>query len=59
MYFVMENNKYWVVVAPLIENLNFIKNKHNWGYIFRFGFLEIPQADLELISNLMLFNTQT
>jgi len=41
-------------IAPLIPNLDFIKNKQSWGYPFRFGFLEIDKADFELISKHML-----
>jgi predicted RNA-binding protein len=36
-------------IIPLIPNLDFIKNKRNWGYVFRFGLLEIQQSDFELI----------
>jgi hypothetical protein len=45
-----------VNITPLIQNLHCIKNKRNWGYIFRFGFLEIQKPDFELISSLMLPN---
>ncbi len=43
-----------VSVLPLIPGLSFIRNKKNWGYPFRFGFLEIDSHDFELISSLML-----
>ncbi|MBS1492572.1 MAG: EVE domain-containing protein [Bacteroidetes bacterium] len=43
-----------VEIRPLIEQLEFIKNKKSWGFIFRFGFFEIPEHDFELISALML-----
>jgi len=36
-------------IAPLIERLGFIRNKQRWGYAFRFGLFEIPEADFELI----------
>jgi hypothetical protein len=36
-------------IAPLIDSLGFIKNKQRWGYAFRFGLFEIPEADFELI----------
>lgn len=41
-------------IVPLIEKLSFIKNKKNWGYVFRFGLLEIPQKDFEFIKAQML-----
>ena len=41
-------------IRPLIEQLAFIKDKSRWGYAFRFGHLEIVQADFELIASRML-----
>ncbi|QKE40003.1 MAG: EVE domain-containing protein [Ferrovum myxofaciens] len=41
-------------VRPLLEQLSFIKDKSRWGYAFRFGHLEIPKADFELIVTGML-----
>ncbi len=41
-------------IAPLLENLSFIKNKKQWGYIFRYGLVEIPQEDFELIKQEMM-----
>lgn len=41
-------------ILPLIDNLDFIQNKKSWGAPFRFGFLEIPKQDYELISSKML-----
>ncbi len=32
-------------IRPLIDRLSFIKNKQSWGYVFRFGLLEIPESD--------------
>lgn len=43
-----------VSIIPLINDLEFIKNKKSWGYPFRFGFFEINQHDFELISSKML-----
>lgn len=43
-----------ISILPLIEKLSFIEDKKHWGYKFRFGILEIPNADFELISSLML-----
>lgn len=41
-------------IRPLLEQLSFIKDKSKWGYAFRFGHLEIPKADFELIAKKML-----
>lgn len=41
-------------IAPLIEQLSFIKNKKQWGYPFRYGFFEIGEADFNVISTQML-----
>ena len=43
-----------VSILPLIPRLNFIQDKKNWGYPFRFGGLEIDRHDFELISSQML-----
>lgn len=43
-----------VAIRPLIERLLFIKDKTHWGYAFRFGHLEIPKTDFELIAEKML-----
>ncbi|MEJ7681903.1 MAG: EVE domain-containing protein [Segetibacter sp.] len=43
-----------VSILPLIEGLEFIKNKKSWGYPFRFGFFEIGENDFNLISKNML-----
>ncbi len=42
-----------VDALPLIPELTFIRNKSAWGYVFRFGFLEIPKEDFETISRRM------
>jgi hypothetical protein len=34
-----------VKIAPLINDLAFIRNKKSWGSAFRFGMLEIPGPD--------------
>jgi hypothetical protein len=41
-------------IIPLINDLEFIKNKKHWGYPFRFGFFEIQKNDFDLISSKML-----
>lgn len=43
-----------VSILPLIDDLTFIQNKKKWGAPFRFGLLEIPKQDFELISSKML-----
>jgi len=43
-------------ITPLIEKLDFIKNKKAWGYPFRFGFFEIGENDFRLIKSKMLNN---
>lgn len=43
-----------VSILPLVSSLNFIHDKKNWGYPFRFGILEIDLHDFELISSHML-----
>jgi hypothetical protein len=43
-----------IPIRPLIDDLSFIKNKTQWGYMFRFGLFEIPEADFKLIQNAMI-----
>jgi predicted RNA-binding protein len=43
-----------VPIRPLIERLAFIGDKTHWGYAFRYGHLEIPREDFELIAAQML-----
>lgn len=43
-----------VEIHPLIQGLNFIKDKTKWGYVFRYGYLEISAVDFELIAQHML-----
>ncbi len=45
-----------ISILPLIDKLSFIKDKKHWGYGFRFGIIEIPEQDFNLISKLMLNN---
>ena len=40
-------------IRPLIDQLTFIQNKASWGYAFRYGHLEIGQADFALIRHAM------
>lgn len=41
-------------IKPLVPLLPFIKNKNSWGYVFRYGFLEIDQESFEIIANHMI-----
>lgn len=45
-----------VAIRPLIDQLSFIRDKTQWGYAFRFGHIEIPRTDFELIATRMLGN---
>lgn len=38
-----------IKIEPLVADLGFIRNKKSWGYVFRFGLVEVPQADFERI----------
>ncbi len=40
-------------IRPLIEKLSFIEDKTHWGYMFRFGFFEIPNSDYDIIAKAM------
>jgi hypothetical protein len=40
-------------IKPLIERLDFIKDKKNWGMSLRFGFLKIGDGDWEVIQEAM------
>jgi hypothetical protein len=42
-----------VAIQPLVLLLSFIRDKNKWGYVFRFGILEIPPSDFELIEKQM------
>jgi hypothetical protein len=39
-----------VRIEPLINDLEFIRNKKSWGYAFRFGLLEIHKPDFARIA---------
>lgn len=43
-----------VSIRPLVDSLPFIKNKSSWGYVFRYGLLEIDQLSFEIIAKRML-----
>jgi hypothetical protein len=38
-------------IKPLIDDLSFIQDKTHWGYRFRFGLFEIPEADFSRIKD--------
>ena len=42
-----------IPIEDLIPALSFIKNKKSWGYIFRFGLIQIPYNDFLTISHEM------
>ncbi|ASU35380.1 EVE domain-containing protein [Mucilaginibacter xinganensis] len=44
-------------IAPMIDKLDFIKNKTSWAYPFRFGFFEIGADDFKLIYEVMVDDT--
>jgi len=43
-----------VPIRPLIDELGFIHNKRHWGAVFRYGLLEISEADFRLIAGRMV-----
>jgi hypothetical protein len=40
-------------IRPLLESLDFIRNKQSWGVIFRRGLFEIGEADFRTIARAM------
>ncbi len=45
------------LIKPLINDLSFITDKTHWGYKFRFGLFQIPEADFMLIQEAMQLAT--
>ena len=43
-----------VPIRPLVDQLSFIHDRSRWGYVFRFGHLEIMRSDFEVIATGML-----
>ncbi len=43
-------------ILPLLNQLDFTKNKKNWGYAFRFGLIRISEHDMQQISMAMRIN---
>jgi hypothetical protein len=37
-------------IQALIDSLDFIRDKHQWGWVFRRGFFEISEADFRRIA---------
>ena len=37
-------------IAPLVQRLDFSKDRKNWGYQLRFGLFEVSMADMKLIA---------
>ena len=40
-------------ILPLLEALELTRGKRNWGYAFRFGLLQISDADMQVIATAM------
>ena len=40
-------------IRPLLERLSFIRDPSHWGAAFRFGHLEVPEADFRVIAAAM------
>lgn len=38
------------LITPLLNQLDFTKNKKNWGYPFRFGLIAISEHDMRVIA---------
>ena len=43
-----------ISILPLINDLTFIQDKTHWGAPFRFGTLQIPEEDFQLIAEKMV-----
>lgn len=51
MLFISKTND--TPIKPLIDSLDFIKNKNKWGSAFRFGILQINKTDCICIAKAM------
>lgn len=40
-----------VPIRELLNGLSFIANKKSWGYVFRFGLVQIPESDFLVIKH--------
>jgi EVE domain len=43
-----------VPVKPLLESLDFIRDKKQWGVFFRRGFFEVSEKDFQTIESAMV-----
>lgn len=43
-------------ILPLLDLLEITRGKHNWGYGFRFGLLEITREDFAIVGQTMQVN---
>jgi predicted RNA-binding protein len=41
-------------IEPLLPLFSFIRNKKSWGYLFKFGLIQIPRQDFLSIASRML-----
>lgn len=46
------------LITPLLKQLDFTKNKKNWGYPLRFGLVAISAHDMQLIAQAMHVSIQ-
>lgn len=51
---------YEAFITQLLNQLDFTKNRKNWGYQFRFGLIAISEHDMQLITEAMhaIINTK-
>ena len=40
-------------IAPLLDDFEFVENRTQWGYKFRFGLFNVTDADMRLIADAM------
>ncbi len=40
-------------IVRLLDRLSFIRDRQRWGYVFRYGHLQIPEADFRRIAEAM------
>lgn len=45
-----------VPIQPLLDDLSLTKGRTSWGYAFRYGLVEITEADFDLIAKAMEAN---
>lgn len=41
-------------IRPLLNQLELTRLRQSWGYVFRFGLVEIPESDFNLIKQSMI-----